>query len=227
MRNSLMAGAASFAHLLGRGPTRAANGSEEDEEACARLANESDEDWQKRKDAAAEEDKKKDDETEEEHEARVKSNKAKRAQEAEDSEKEAAAAAAAGDKEPDGDEEGDDKSDVEDQKKQGVRSARLRERARCSAIFADAAAGKNPALAATLAFSTDLPRGQAVKVLRAGGLAVASTPRGMLTTRMAGVVVPPVGQGDPGAPAGSGAMTKAARDAAAVIEAGRKRRGEI
>jgi hypothetical protein len=223
MKRSLMAGAASFAHLLGRGPVRAANESEEDGgNDPPRLNGESDEDWQRRKDAAVVEDEKREDETEEEHQIRVKENRDRRVKEAKDSE-------GSVDTDPgdsDGDEEGDEASDSEDFKKKAVRSARMRERARCAAIFADASAGKNPALAATLAFSTDLPRGQAVKVLRAGGMAV-TTPRGTLDGRMAAVKLPPVGVGDPSAPVEAAGMTRAARDAAAVIEAGRKRRGEI
>jgi hypothetical protein len=232
MRQSLMAGASSFAHLLGRGPKVAAAKPEDEQregesdsdyekrkkegshasaesDELEQGDDESDEDFEKRKKDAAE-DKKDDDESEDEHKARVKANKAKRAKRARAEE------------DGDDDEEGDDGSDGADMRKKGARSARLRERARCSAIFADAAAGKNPALAAQLAFGTDLPRTQAINVLRAGGLAVASGPRRpSLDERMASVKVPVIGNGDAAGPTG------AQGTAAQIIAAGKKRRGEV
>ena len=69
--------------------------------------------------------------------------------------------------------------------------ARARERKRCAAIFADAAADANQGLAATLAFETTLPRDQAIKVLRAGGVAPGSK-KPDLSERMAGVNAPNV-----------------------------------
>jgi hypothetical protein len=69
--------------------------------------------------------------------------------------------------------------------------ARARERKRCAAIFADAAADANLGLAATLAFQTTLPRDQAIKVLRAGGVAPGSK-KPDLSERKAGVNAPNV-----------------------------------
>jgi len=46
-------------------------------------------------------------------------------------------------------------------------SARRREQARCAAIFATRAAGRNPVLAAQFAFRTRLPRGEAIAMLEA------------------------------------------------------------
>lgn len=99
----------------------------------------------------------------------------------------------------DDDEEGDDDNDRDEMAAASPRRAvRLRERARCAAIFADEAAAANPALAASLAFGTDLPRGQAVALLRAGGVA----PRAQgLAGRMAAAAVPAVAPDAPPAPA--------------------------
>jgi hypothetical protein len=108
-------------------------------------------------------------------------------------------------------------------RKKSARNPRLRERARCAAIFADAAAGKNPALAATLAFQTDMPRGQAIKVLRAGGAAIPTSRRVSLDDRMSKVRVPVVGAGDVSRLAAGSPGDKAA----AIVAAGKKRRGEI
>lgn len=97
--------------------------------------------------------------------------------------------------EEDPDEDGDDDSDGADMAKGSkARSARMRERARCAAIFADAAAADNPALAAVLAFQTDMTRGQAIQALRAGA-ATRQQPKRSLHERMASVKVPEVGAG--------------------------------
>jgi hypothetical protein len=224
MKQSLMAGAASFAHLLGRSPKAAAAGASDDDKP---REGESDEDFQKRKNASAadaepvqgddesnedfesrhaewEEDQKRDDETDDEHKARVTGNKARRAEASTDD-----------------DEEGDDGSDGADMRKRGARTARLRERARCCAIFSDAAAGKNPALAAAIAFGTDLPRSKAISLLRTGGLPVASAPtRTTLDQRMARVHVPALGGGDAVRPTGASSL------ADQIVRAAAKARGE-
>lgn len=64
----------------------------------------------------------------------------------------------------------DDDPDAEDDEdemrgKSAAASARRRERARCAAIFSSKAAGKNPALAANLAFNTSMTRKEALTVL--------------------------------------------------------------
>lgn len=120
----------------------------------------------------------------------------------------------------DGDEDdGDDDGDRREMRaKSTARAARLHERGRCAAIFTDKAAAANPALAAELAFATDLPRQQAVAVLRAGG-----TPAGTrLADRMATVPAARVGPdgGDAGAatPAALGARIVAAYETARGIK---------
>lgn len=216
MKASLMASASSFAHLLGRAP-KAAKAEDEDD----------------KKPKGAKEDEEKgdgDDEGDGPNDGKGKKAKAEGAErdeedserdEDEDEEKDDTKAKGKKAKAEDDDEQGDDGSDGADMGKKGARSARLRERARCAAIFSDASAGKNPALAAQLAFGTDLPRGQAVSVLRAGGLAVATRPS--LDQRMAAVKTPVVGPSDAAA---TGRGSPAASDATAVIVAGMKRRGE-
>lgn len=219
MKLPALAGASTFAHLLGRGPKAAkAEDDQDDKKKSKRAEDEDDEkgdgddegdgpkDGKKSKAAKAEDDEKDGDEDEGDDEDK-KSKKAKS--------KDAKA-------EDDDDEEGDDDSDGADMRKKGTSSARLRERARCAEIFSDAAAGKNPALAAQLAFGTDLPRSQAVSVLRAGGLAVTSR-RASLDDRMAKVTTPVVGASDPapGNPSGSQSL------AAQIVAAGQKARGKI
>lgn len=212
MRQTLMAGAASFAHLLGRGAPKPAAAAAEDD------------DTKDEKDAKAKrlEDDDDGDADAEDEKDDPKAESDDPDDDGDDDKKDDAKA------ESDDDEKGDDKSDDDDMRKKGARSARLRERARCASIFSDAAAGKNPALAATLAFKTNMPRGQAIEVLRAGGLAipaVAAAPRrATLDQRMAAVKTPVVGPDGAGASASAdGAKTFADQ----VILAGKKRRGEV
>ncbi|MBO1325306.1 hypothetical protein K2X14_07730 [Acetobacter sp. TBRC 12305] len=87
--------------------------------------------------------------------------------------------------------EGTDDDDEDDEADPKARAIRMRERGRCAAIFRSAAAGRNPAAAAELAFGTSLPRSQAVRVLRAtapaadaGQPAQADTGYTALRTRM-------------------------------------------
>lgn len=63
------------------------------------------------------------------------------------------------------DEADEDDPDHEMRGKSASASARRRERARCAAIFGSKAAGKNPALAANLAFNTRMTRKEAIGVL--------------------------------------------------------------
>ncbi len=81
------------------------------------------------------------------------------------------------------DEEGDDDSDgkeAAETAERSVRAARLRERARCAAIFGAKEAARNPMLAAHLAFETSLTRSQAIATLTHGAKGV-----GGLASRMA------------------------------------------
>ncbi|WP_321904395.1 hypothetical protein [Paraburkholderia tropica] len=71
------------------------------------------------------------------------------------------------DDDDDGDRAEDDDDDEEEMRgKSAVSGARRRERARCAAIFGCKEAGRNPVLAANLAFNTTMTRKQAVRVLR-------------------------------------------------------------
>ncbi|NHN83659.1 hypothetical protein GOB93_03265 [Acetobacter musti] len=63
------------------------------------------------------------------------------------------------------DDDGDDDTDAEDEKDEDKASARARERGRCAAIFRSAAAARNPAAAAEIAFGTTLTRSAAVRLL--------------------------------------------------------------
>ncbi len=151
-------------------------------------------------------------ETDDEYEARMK------ALDDDEKEKEEARKRA----EADGDEEGDDESDDGEMAKASpVRGARLRERARCAAIFATPEAAANPALAAELAFNQGLSRSAAIRLLKAG--AAAPQRRQALAARMSREA--PTNPG-PGAPAATSVDPHAAT-AAAIVAAGRKRRGEI
>ena len=92
------------------------------------------------------------------------------------------------------DDDGDDE-DMEDDKDDDAKAARARERARCAAIFRDKAAGANPALAASIAFGTALPRSQALNLLRNGAAAsaapgLAQRMRGMEGVRVSSVEPP-------------------------------------
>jgi hypothetical protein len=66
--------------------------------------------------------------------------------------------------------------------------ARRRERERCAAIFGCAAAGKNPVLAANLAFNTSMSRKEALAVLE-------STPAAVLAGQGRGARNPDLGNG--------------------------------
>jgi hypothetical protein len=61
--------------------------------------------------------------------------------------------------------EEDDDDEEEMRGKSASARARRRERARCAAIFASKGAGRNPVLAANLAFETTMTRSQAIAVL--------------------------------------------------------------
>lgn len=105
------------------------------------------------------------------------------------------------DEDDDTDEDGDEDSDREEAalpKGNRIRAARRRERSRCAAIFAHAAAGHNPALAAQLAFHGDLPRVAAVGILQA---AAAGQPASRLDGRMAGQSIPKLAPAAPPPPA--------------------------
>lgn len=115
---------------------------EEDDER-KQLEDESDEDYEARMEKMDEEE----DEEEDEEKEKKEGKKAKKAEEEDDDKKE------------------EDDKDVEMYGSSPVVEARNRERRRCAAIFACKAAGKNPALAANLAFNTRMKRSEAIAVL--------------------------------------------------------------
>lgn len=170
---------------------------EEDEDKKQR-PDESDEDYAKR----MEEDKKDDKEDEsdgkkaEEDEDEKKSKKSKKAE--------------------DGDEDKDEEK--KDNKEAAIRS----ERARCAAIFRSEGAGSRPDVAAHLAFETSMPAAEAVALLASVASGAPKSARDRLAERMSSVKTPNVGvdggvTADPSSPAAV---------AAAIVAAGKRRRGE-
>lgn len=102
----------------------------------------------------------------EEQNSRAKSKKAK-SKKAEDDQDDPEAN---DDPEPDA-EDGDDETDAEDEDDDTTAQARARERGRCAAIFGCKEAANNLPLAAELAFGTNMPRSQAIRVLKSGSIA--------------------------------------------------------
>jgi len=93
------------------------------------------------------------------------------------------------------DQDAEDDEEEEMRGKSAAASARRRERARCAAIFGSKAAGRNPVLAANLAFNTSMTRKEALAVLE-------STPASMATAEFAGGRAarnPGIGSGAPSA----------------------------
>lgn len=193
-----------YAHLLGLGAAAPAKG------LSAKAADEELDDEKKEGARRAEDDDDKTDDTradegEEEGDKEKKSRKAK-----------SKAKSKAGDE---GDDDDDDESAEEDDDKE--KAARKSERARCKAIFASAAAGARPDVAAHLAFDTSMSASKAVSMLEtvAGGSAAV----GGLSQRMATFVLPNPGATDHSKPA----QSPAAASAQLIIDAGKQRRGEV
>ena len=82
----------------------------------------------------------------------------------------------ADDEEAEDDDEADDREE-EMRGKSAVASARRREQARCAAIMGSKAAGRNVALAASLAFNTRMTRQEAISVLQSTPAASTNTGR--------------------------------------------------
>lgn len=95
--------------------------------------------------------------------------------------------------------------------------ARAAERARCRAIFAAPAAANNVALAAHLAFDTDLTAEQAIGALALGGKSGSG-----LAARMQGAPNPTLGSGGPAKPDAGSPDALAAQ----IIAAARTARGQ-
>lgn len=100
--------------------------------------------------------KKRDDESDDDYSKRMK---------ALDDEDDKKAKGAKGSKADDDSNADEDDKDEEMRGNSAAAAARRREQARCAAIFASPAAGKNPVLAAKLAFETRQPRSEALAVL--------------------------------------------------------------
>ncbi|WP_435443728.1 hypothetical protein [Variovorax sp. GB4P3] len=165
-----MASALSFAHLGGLVARKNAKASAEEDDD----KKEQDRENTNAKGAKAEGDdderKKRDDETDDEYKARIAKLDDDEAAEGDDPDK----------KDDDADDkakadDGDDK-DEEMRGKSATAQARLREQARCAAIFGSKAAAGNPVLAANLAFKTRMGRAEALAVLEASPAAATAAP---------------------------------------------------
>lgn len=146
---SLAARGLSFAHLAGLSAKAKAEDNEEKKDARAE-----DEEDEKEK-AESEDDKKEDDKSAKAEEDEDEKEKAE-----EDDEKKGAKAEEDEDSDPDAEDD-----DGEMRGKSAVARARRREQARCAAIFASKAAGRNQVLAANLAFKTRMTRAEAIATL--------------------------------------------------------------
>jgi hypothetical protein len=121
-----------------------------------------------------------------------------------------------------GENDDEDMEDDEDEMRgnSAAAKARRRERARCAAIFGCKAAGVRPDVAATLAFSTNMSRTEAIAVLASTAAGAEPRRRG-LDDRMASLKTPVAGvDGGASAPAGMSPV------AAAIVAAGEKARGK-
>jgi hypothetical protein len=212
------AGKSPFAHLARNAPKAA----------------EDDKDENKDKDAA-EDDGEEDDEDDDGKKTK-KSKKAKKAKADDDGDSEDSDDDASASEDDDGEddkpkskkskkaEDGDDDSDRDDDDDAKARAARARERGRIKAIVTSSAGVLNPVGAMELACGTSMSRRQAIGMLNAMGVPQATAPRSTdaLRNRMSGVDTPDIGSGGVDAPpVGSAQAT-----AAAIVAAGKKRRGE-
>ena len=175
-----LAGALSFAHLAGVGRAQ----SSDDDKPI-------DDDKEKQKAARAE-----DEDPEEEDDKKKDGAKAKDDETDAKAEDDDQPSSDDGDGDDKGDKKGRAKADEDDDRDDEMRGAsavakaRLREQARCAAIFASAGAAKNPVLAANLAFKTRMSRKEALVVLD-------STPAAAPSHAHRSARNPALGAGDP------------------------------
>jgi hypothetical protein len=158
---SRVASALSFAHLAGIGKPRSA----EDDE---RREGESDEDYEKRTGKKADDsdpDKTDQDRDNGDSHAEDEDDKQREGESDEDYDKRMKSKAKAADEDDEDKNKSEDDDDEEMRGNSACAHARRRERARCAAIFASPAAGKNPVLAANLAFGTSMSRKEALTIL--------------------------------------------------------------
>ncbi len=162
LRNLMSRGGLSFAHL-GRNSRASDDNDDRDNDSGkgkkGKRASDDDDDQQQDRDDGnsksgkrAEGGESDDDEDDDEDDERDDSGKGKRSKRASDD---------------DDDERADEDDDDEEEMRGNSASARARrrERARCAAIFASKGAGRNPVLACKLAFSSAMPRSEAIEVL--------------------------------------------------------------
>ena len=172
-KSGLMASTSTFAHLLGLGGANAAKTKAETEDDRVKREEQEREDAKKAAKNGgkpkAEDDDRPDDQGEDESDEDYKERKKREQEEAEDQE---------------------DEDDEADAKK---KAARMRERARCSAIFASPAAGVRPDLAAHFAFATNLSRRDAVATLEVAAQGGAAPRKGTLADRMDRQPAPKIG----------------------------------
>jgi hypothetical protein len=150
-----VASALSFAHLsaIGRGKAKAETDDDEKDKKDAKAeGGEGDDDEDKRDDKSAEGDDDDKSAEGEDDDAKAEDDKP---DEKDDDKKDAKAS------------DDDDDKDEEMRGKSAAAQARLREQARCAAIFASPAAARNPVAAANLAFKTRMTRGEALALLEA------------------------------------------------------------
>ena len=173
-KSGLMASTSTFAHLLGLGGANAGKTKAETDDERTKREEQEREDAKKAgkgggKTKAEGGDDKPDDQGEDESDEDYKERKKREQEEAEDEE---------------------DDEDEKDAKKKAVR---MRERARCSAIFASPAAGVRPDLAAHFAFATNLSRRDAVATLEVAAQGGAAPRKGTLAERMDRQPAPKIG----------------------------------
>ncbi|CAB3742568.1 hypothetical protein LMG24238_06903 [Paraburkholderia sediminicola] len=173
LRNLMSRGGLSFAHLA-RG-SRASDDDKDDDDSgkgkrSKRASDDEDDKQQDREDGDSkrgsraegdESDDDKDDDEDDDHDDGGKGKRSKRAADKEDDES--------------ADEDDDDEEEMRGNS--AAANARRRERARCAAIFACKGAGRNPVLACKLAFSSAMPRSEAIEVLNGAPAAEGSRGR--------------------------------------------------
>lgn len=210
MKLKKLAGALSFAHLLGLPGASAARAEDDEEKDKAAKA--------------AEDDKQRDDESDEDYAKRMKEKDTGEDDDERDDTKGKGKSKRADDGD-DGDGAGDD-GDGSEGDDDAKASARRAERARCAAIVAFGVKNNCVRQAGVFAFDTNMTVAQAIAAISAGGADAKRS--GSLALRMQGVAAPNVGaDGGPGAPAPGDAAAAAKATAALIIRAGQKRRNEV